>query len=59
MIGQKVRTLLDTEVKSGKVQVVWDSKDALGNGVSSGLYFYRLTVDGERWVKTRKMMLIK
>ncbi len=36
--GQKIRTLI-TKAKEGKI--IWDARDALGNKVSSGIYFAR------------------
>ena len=38
IVGQKIQTLKTTE-KEGKV--IWDARDALGNKVSSGIYFAR------------------
>ncbi len=44
IVGQKIQTLKTTE-KEGKIthtgQVIWDARDALGNKVSSGIYFAR------------------
>jgi len=36
---------------------VWDGRDSQGNPVSSGVYFYRLTV-GDKTL-TKKMILVK
>ncbi len=38
IIGQKIRTLTST-IEEGKI--IWDARDALGNKVSSGIYFAR------------------
>lgn len=56
--GQKVITLVNKELNAGNHSVVWDGRDALGNYVSSGIYFSRLKI-GNSWSKTQKMMLMK
>jgi len=57
MRGRLIRTLLETSKTSGIHQVSWDGTDDSGTRVGSGLYFYRLTVDGN--TVTRKMNLLK
>jgi hypothetical protein len=37
--GQKIRTFKTAEIKEGQIE--WDARDALGNKVSSGIYFAR------------------
>ena len=59
LLGQQIRVLVDGDVEPGAWMVRWDGKDEVGRDVSSGVYFYRLTVDGGRWTKTRKMVLIR
>jgi glycosidase len=55
--GRPVKTVRDEIVPEGHREVVWDGRDELGNGVSSGIYFYRLTA-GEQTL-TKKMVLLK
>ncbi|MDD4224085.1 MAG: C25 family cysteine peptidase [Candidatus Cloacimonetes bacterium] len=55
--GQKVRSLVDSELPAGAHSAVWNGQDDRGNPVSSGVYLYRLN-NGERDL-TRKMMLMK
>ncbi|NLW18760.1 MAG: T9SS type A sorting domain-containing protein [Candidatus Cloacimonetes bacterium] len=55
--GQLVRTLVDDVRDSGNHSVVWNGYDNDGRSVSSGLYFYRLSSDGN--TVTRKMLLAK
>lgn len=55
--GRLVRTLVDEYRPSGRVTVNWDGRDAYGQQVASGAYFYRL-VTSERTL-TRKMVLLK
>jgi predicted outer membrane repeat protein len=52
LLGQKVTTLLDGKQWAGCGSVLWD-----GSGVSSGVYFYRLTAEGLS--ETRRMLLLK
>ena len=55
--GQKVRTLVNEYMASGKHIVLWDGKDNNGNPVSSGVYRYSLKA-GE-YKQIRKMTLKK
>lgn len=55
--GQLVKTLVNSELNVGRHSYVWDGTDESGAGVSSGIFFYRLS--GEGWSQTRKMMLVK
>lgn len=55
--GQKVRSLLDSQLPAGAHSAVWSGDDDRGNAVSSGVYLYRLS-NGEGTL-TRKMMLMK
>ncbi len=55
--GQLVRTLLDASRKVGTHTVNWDGKDSSGNGVSSGVYYYRMKSGS--FSSTRKMLLLK
>jgi flagellar hook assembly protein FlgD len=42
---------------AGKNEVTWDGRNADGNRVASGVYFYRLTT--ARGELTRKLLLLK
>ncbi|MBM4399902.1 MAG: T9SS type A sorting domain-containing protein, partial [Candidatus Cloacimonetes bacterium] len=55
--GQKVRTLLTGDAKSGLNTVKWDGKDDNDNPVSSGIYYYRLVAQSK--TTTRKMLLYR
>ncbi len=57
MMGRVVNTLLDTTAPSGTHTTTWDGRDASGQRVASGAYFYRLQV-GES-ASTRQMILIR
>ncbi|KQC06145.1 MAG: hypothetical protein APR54_07675 [Candidatus Cloacimonas sp. SDB] len=55
--GQKVKTLISTELNSGFHETVWDGRDENGVNVSSGVYFYTLkTLDQQIY---KKMILMK
>jgi len=45
--GQKVKTLVNESALSGEHTVSWNGKDESGNSVKSGLYFYKLNVNGK------------
>jgi hypothetical protein len=55
--GSLVRRLIDEAVPSGRRTVQWDGTNNRDEPVSSGTYFYRLTV-GKR-SDSRKMLLLK
>lgn len=55
--GQLVKTLLNQEMLSGTHSVIWDGKDGQGRSVSSGVYFYRMSLPNK--VLTNKMLLMK
>ena len=62
LLGQKVRTLVNTYQPAGQFQVQWDGRDAQGNPVASGVYVYKLkakSVPGERFEEVRKMILMR
>ncbi|MFQ6092857.1 MAG: T9SS type A sorting domain-containing protein [bacterium] len=57
VLGQEVKVLVNSEMEGGYHTVSWDGKDAFGQDVASGVYFYRL--DAGQFTQTRKMMLLK
>ena len=61
ILGQEVRTLMNEEQPAGSYRVLWDGRDDSGREVSSGVYFCRLKVIGDRLKveKTRRMVLIR
>jgi len=59
LLGQQVCTLVDELQKSGSYTAHWDGRDDQGLELPSGLYFYRLRVDRDKFVETKKMLLLK
>ena len=54
--GQHVRTLINGYLGTGVHTIVWDGVDEAGNGVSAGVYFYRLRAGSQE--SSRKMLLL-
>jgi len=55
--GQKVKTLLNEEMEVGNHSIIWEGKDDENNKVSSGMYFYKISVNGKH--KAKKMIMLK
>ena len=58
VLGQKVIDLFDGDRGPGRYEQVWNGKDGRGISLTSGVYFYRLSVDGELG-PSRVMTLLK
>ncbi len=57
ILGRKVVTIIDEVTSAGVHEVVWNSRNAAGLRVPSGVYFYRLR--SQEGVLTKKMLLVK
>jgi hypothetical protein len=55
--GAKLRTLARKAMEPGEHAVVWDGTDSRGRELASGVYFAKLTVDGE--TDSAKMIMLK
>ncbi len=55
--GRLVKTLVDDRRPAGTHQVVWDGRNASGNPVSTGVYFYRMVAGS--FTDARRMVLLK
>ena len=53
--GRRVRDLVRSTLGPGVHRAVWDGRDARGERLGSGIYFYRLEAQGSSVV--RKMVL--
>lgn len=59
VMGQRiVGTYRDAPIPAGTHEYVWNGTGDAGNAVSSGVYFYRLVIDGQI-AATRKMILMQ
>jgi len=54
--GRLVRTIVDDRYGAGDHEILWDGTGDSGEGVASGMYFYRLKTDGAEYV--RKIVVI-
>jgi hypothetical protein len=57
VLGERVRTLLQTHQAAGNYKVQWDGRSDTGTKVSTGIYFYELTAFGTK--KIRKLLLLQ
>ncbi|SYZ72366.1 exported hypothetical protein [Candidatus Zixiibacteriota bacterium] len=57
VLGMKINTLVNKELRVGSYKAVWDGRDENGREVSTGIYFYRLNI-GE-FSEVKKMILLK
>jgi len=56
--GQKVKTLAKDSYQKGKHSVVWQGNDDFNKEVGSGVYFYKLNVNGKTET-VKKCLLLK
>lgn len=57
ILGQEIKTLVNSELTPGMKTVVWDGTNNTGTAVTSGIYIYVLKAGDFR--DTKKMVLIK
>lgn len=57
VLGQHIADVFNKQFKAGYHQVKWNAQNALGSGLASGVYFYKLKYKGT--VLTRKMLFLK
>ncbi len=57
VLGQKVKTFYNQEMKAGKYSVTWTGLDENNSKCSSGIYFYILQTNNFKSIK--KMLLLK
>jgi hypothetical protein len=57
VLGQKIRTLVDSEHAPGMYRTIWDGKDWFGKPANSGIYFYRL--DSDNFHEVKRMVLLR
>ena len=57
IVGREIRTLVNDQQNPGFNSIVWNGKDSFGRTVGTGMYYYRIS--SEKFIKTRKMILLK
>ncbi len=57
ILGQEIRTLINSEVTPGEKSVVWDGKNNAGTVVNSGIYIYELRAGDFR--ESKKLVFMK
>ena len=57
VLGRQVRTLVNSELPTGKFTVVWNGKNNTGRMLSTGIYFVRMISDD--FVSVKKMTLLR
>jgi len=55
--GQKVKTIVNSELDEGNHSVIWNGDDESGKLVGSGVYFYKLSVNGKSKSVNKCLML--
>ena len=55
--GRVIRSYSLGTLAEGAHEITWDGQDDLGQPLSSGVYFYRLSVEGQESVTKRMVML--
>jgi len=56
--GQKVKQLVSEQLSAGQYSVVWDGRDSNDKRVGSGIYFYKLNING-KIEAVKKCLLLK
>lgn len=58
LLGQKVAVITEGRYSAGKTDINWEGKNKSGKDLASGMYLYRMIVDG-KGSDSRKMMILK
>ena len=62
VLGQEVKTLVNTVQNAGAFEQIWDGRNNAGIQVASGMYYYHLeaaSLNGMSHVSDKKMLLLK
>jgi hypothetical protein len=57
VLGQKVKTLVNTDQEAKSYSAQWDGTSDTGSKVASGIYFYK--IEAGSFTQTKKMILMK
>ena len=55
--GQKIKTLTQNEYAKGSHSIIWSGDEESGNPVNSGIYYYKLKVNGKTEAVNKCLML--
>jgi hypothetical protein len=55
--GRRVRTILSETLLAGEHVLTWDGGNSSGHQVASGVYFYRLQVEGQ--IQIKKLVVLR
>jgi len=58
VLGKMIKIVYNGTTDAGRHYVSWDGRDLSGSRVASGIYFYRLDIEGHKGF-TKKMVLMK
>ena len=56
--GQMINSLVNQSQDAGQKSIIWNGTDSQNDKVSSGLYFYRLILDG-KYHSMKKCIMLK
>jgi hypothetical protein len=56
--GREIKQLVEGDYEVGPYSIIWDGQDSDGQIVSSGIYFYKLDINGNRSA-TKEMIFLK
>jgi len=63
LIGSKVKSFNVSSQSTGYQSLVWDGRNENGNPVTSGVYFYKISIksleNNETFAKTAKLVMLK
>jgi len=62
LLGHEITSLIDGNLSSGYHNIIWNGTTSLGQRVTSGIYFYRMTAiskTGKVFMETKKATLLK
>jgi len=63
IMGREVKSFNVSSQSAGYNRLVWDGRNESGNPITSGVYFYRISIksleNNETFVKTAKLMMLK
>jgi len=57
LLGQEIRTLVNDTLSCGIHSIHWDGKNDSGEGISSGIYIYRIQVYDK--IESKKMLFLR